>query len=120
MKTSRILAAFIWFPLLAAMAAAAPLPRVFSLDPQRLADARARVAANDPAFAPALGRLQREAEKAMRAKPASVMDKPKTPPSGDKHDYLSLAPYSWPDPAKPDGLPWINRDGQVNPSNRLR
>jgi len=67
---------------------------------------------------PALGRLRVDADKALKAKPLSVMDKTRTPPSGDKHDYLSLAPYSWPDPAKSDGLPWINRDGQVNPESR--
>jgi hypothetical protein len=97
---------------------AAPAPRVFSLDPQRLALTHARLATNDAALLPALGRLRREADKALKAKPGSVMDKAKTAPSGDKHDYFSLAPYSWPDPAKPDGLPWINRDGQVNPESR--
>lgn len=35
--------------------------------------------------------------------------------SGNPHDYVSIAPYSWPNPSKPDGLPWINRDGEVNP-----
>jgi hypothetical protein len=42
------------------------------------------------------------------------MDKAIVPPSGDKHDYISLAKYWWPDPANPDG-PYIRRDGQVNP-----
>lgn len=37
------------------------------------------------------------------------------PASGDPHDYHSLAPYWWPNPATADGLPWINRDGEVNP-----
>ena len=67
---------------------------------------------------PAVARLLRDADKALAAKPGSVMDKTLMPPGGDKHDYLSLAPYSWPDPAKPDGLPWINRDGEVNPASR--
>jgi hypothetical protein len=67
---------------------------------------------------PALVRLRRDADKALKATTGSVMDKTRMPPSGDKHDYLSLAPYSWPDPAKPDGLPWINRDGEVNPASR--
>jgi len=31
------------------------------------------------------------------------------------HDYFSLAPYFWPDPSKPDGLPYIHRDGVRNP-----
>jgi hypothetical protein len=37
------------------------------------------------------------------------------PPSGDKHDYMSIGPYWWPDPQQPDGLPYIRRDGEVNP-----
>jgi len=105
--------------LLAGAGPAAPVPCVFSLDPHQLVLTKARLATNDAALLPALGRLRREADKALKAAPGSVMDKAKTPPSGDKHDYLSLAPYSWPDPAKPDGLPWINRDGQVNPDSRV-
>ena len=37
------------------------------------------------------------------------------PPSGDQHDYMSVGPYWWPDPNKDDGLPYIRRDGRVNP-----
>src|SRR5258707_381839 len=51
----------------------------------------------------------------MQQKPSSVVTKAVTPPSGDKHDYLSQAPYFWPNPDKPDGLPYINRDGERNP-----
>ena len=47
--------------------------------------------------------------------PVSVMDKGITPPSGDKHDYMSQAPYWWPDPTRPDGRPYIRKDGQRNP-----
>jgi hypothetical protein len=43
------------------------------------------------------------------------MEKKNLPPSGDKHDYMSLAPYHWPDPNKTDGLPYIRKDGQTNP-----
>jgi hypothetical protein len=50
----------------------------------------------------------------------SVMNKAQIPPSGDKHDYLSQAPYWWPDPSKPNGLPYIRRDGERNPElNRI-
>jgi hypothetical protein len=51
----------------------------------------------------------------MSVGPFSVIDKKEVPPSGDKHDYMSLAPYWWPDPAKPNGLPYIRRDGETNP-----
>ena len=35
--------------------------------------------------------------------------------AGGVHDYFSQADYSWPDPTKPDGLPFVNRDGWSNP-----
>lgn len=63
-------------------------------------------------------KLIAEADKALNEGPFSVMDKKLVPPSGDKHDYLSLAPYFWPDPSKPDGKPYIRKDGQVNPETR--
>ncbi len=47
----------------------------------------------------------------------SVMTKPGVGPSGDKHDYLSLSTYYWPNPATLDGLPFIARDGYANPTN---
>ena len=60
----------------------------------------------------------RSAEQALSAGPFSVMDKQRIAPSGDKHDFISLAPYWWPDPAKPGGLPYIRRDGEVNPDSK--
>ncbi len=47
--------------------------------------------------------------------PLSVMDKSSTPASGSKHDYMSRAPYFWYDSTKPNGLPYIRRDGERNP-----
>src|SRR5215831_17811958 len=60
--------------------------------------------------------LIKAADRALEQKPLSVVDKKKVPPSGDKHDYLSQAPYWWPDPSKPDGLPYIRRDGETIPN----
>lgn len=57
----------------------------------------------------------READKNLTATILTVMDKPMIPPSGDKHDYMSMGRYWWPDPTKADGLPYIRRDGVVNP-----
>ena len=56
-----------------------------------------------------------DAESALGRGPYTVTDKTRVPPSGDKKDYASLAPYWWPDPSKPDGLPYRRRDGQTNP-----
>src|SRR6266446_4772019 len=53
--------------------------------------------------------------RAQQQKLLSVTTKAVTPPSGDKHDYLSQAPYFWPDPKSPNGLPYVRRDGERNP-----
>lgn len=66
----------------------------------------------DPAI---LQAAREEADHAMHAGPFSVMEKKQTPPSGDKHDFMSLAPYWWPNPATPNGLPYVRRDGRTNP-----
>jgi hypothetical protein len=52
---------------------------------------------------------------AVSAQTFTVVSKQVTPPSGDKHDYMSQAPYWWPDPKSPNGLPYIRRDGERNP-----
>ncbi|MFC4262052.1 alginate lyase family protein [Ferruginibacter yonginensis] len=59
--------------------------------------------------------LLKQAKKSLEFKPVSVMDKVDVPPSGDKHDYMSIAPYWWPDPSKPNGVPYMRKDGEVNP-----
>lgn len=90
-------------------------PRVFLLDGASLLEVKRRTADGDAALADAVARLRREADQALRAGPFSVVHKQIAPPSGDKHDYMSLGPYWWPDPSKPDGLPYIRRDGETNP-----
>lgn len=90
-------------------------PEVYVLDSAALLATRRRVLSGDPVIMPALDRLRREADAAMAIGPFSVMDKAVVPPSGDKHDYMSCGTYWWPDPDKPDGLPYIRRDGEVNP-----
>jgi len=94
------------------------LPRVFCLNPAILAKSKARVISGNESLRPAMEKLRTEADEALKAGPFSVMDKNLTPPSGDKHDYMSFGPYWWPDPKKADGLPYIRRDGRVNPQAR--
>jgi hypothetical protein len=94
---------------------AADGPPILLLDAARVADLKVRLHAGAPASKPAVDALIRDADKALTLTPLSVMDKGVTPPSGDKHDYMSQAPYFWPDPTKPDGRPYIRKDGQRNP-----
>jgi hypothetical protein len=69
-------------------------------------------------FIKAYKSLIKQGDKSLTEGVFSVMTKTQMPPSGDMHDYLSLAPYFWPDSTKSDGLPWIRKDGQVNPLTR--
>ena len=62
----------------------------------------------------ALVRLKALADDALQHRPRSVTEKETKPPSGDIHDYQSFSRYWWPDPDKPDGLPYIRKDGVVN------
>lgn len=70
---------------------------------------------DQPYYAVAYGHLIEQADDLLNAQPLSVMLKKDAPASGDMHDYMSIARYSWPDPKKPDGLPYITRDGVSNP-----
>ena len=94
-------------------------PRVYELDAEALARAKRRIESGDPRIRPAYERLVREAAAALQVPAASVMDKRRVPPSGDKHDYVSMGPYWWPDSTKPGGLPYIRRDGERNPEIRV-
>ncbi|TWT99471.1 poly(beta-D-mannuronate) lyase [Botrimarina colliarenosi] len=62
----------------------------------------------------ALKDLRKAADDSLNSSPFSVVDKSITPPSGDKHDYLSYSRYWWPNPKTVNGLPYVRRDGQVN------
>jgi len=90
-----------------------------TLRSEALASARTLVRAKDARTAAAYASLIQDANKALTAPIVAVTDK-KTlmPPSGDKHDYFSLSPYWWPDSTKPNGLPYIRRDGVTNPESK--
>lgn len=90
-----------------------PGPRVFLIDNATLAEQKQRYAA-DPNNALAKA-LRDAADRAMKEGPFSVMDKQVVPPSGDKHDYMSMGTYWWPNPNTVNGLPYIRRDGEHNP-----
>jgi hypothetical protein len=97
-----------------------PPPSTLILNAAHLVTARARIRAGDAPLKAALVALEEDAAKPLALQPLSVMDKGVAPPSGDKHDYMSQAPYWWPDPAKPNGRPYIRRDGERNPEiNRI-
>lgn len=69
----------------------------------------------DTGAAQLVARLKEQADHLLDQPAFSVMDKQVVPPSGNKHDYMSQAPYFWYDSSKPNGRPYMRRDGQRNP-----
>lgn len=93
-------------------------PRVFLLNPQNLEQRKKTIADSkktDASLNPAIAKLEKDAQKLLKAEFVSIVTKQANPPSGDKHDYMSQAPYFWRNPKTPDGFPYIRKDGERNP-----
>ena len=99
---------------LAAIAGKAQTPNTLLLNANRLAAIK-KAWKKDEATGQLVKLLQKQAETLLQMNPLSVMDKPAAPTNGNRHDYISQAPYFWYDSSKPNGLPYINRDGRHNP-----
>ncbi|WP_082125084.1 alginate lyase family protein [Aurantiacibacter luteus] len=59
--------------------------------------------------------IVRAADEALERGPYSVTDKPRPIPGAAANDYASIGPYWWPDRSAAGGLPYVRRDGEVNP-----
>ncbi|WMY76137.1 alginate lyase family protein [Buttiauxella selenatireducens] len=89
--------------------------KLYTLDVACLENARRGLQQPFSPLQLALGQLVSEADK-LRGQPTeSVVHKKLRPVSGDPHDYYSLGTYWWPNPRRPNGLPYIRRDGHTNP-----
>lgn len=110
-------------------------PHTFVWSSTHLDETRAKVLSGDPTLKPAVDFADATATQQLTTGPWSVMQKKVIPPSGDKHDYVSLDKYFWPCnfvvkvcndsiEAPPTcnnatGLPWIQHDGCSNPNMSL-
>ena len=68
-----------------------------------------------PMYGAAYRTLLDDADSMLNVTPLSVTMKELKSPSGNKHDYVSLARYFHPNPETPDHLPYIEKDGVTNP-----
>lgn len=93
------------------------MPRLYDI--KEFQKNRIKVKQNDKDFKEAYQQLILKADNSLSYGPVSVMDKKEIPPSGNKHDYMSLAPYHWPNPNTKDGFPYIRKDGETNPEVKL-
>ena len=88
---------------------------VLLMDGNRLVTIKKKIEQKDAPTLQLVTALRKQADELLNSKPVSVMDKAFTPASGDKHDYMSQAPYFWYDSTKPNGLPYMRKDGVRNP-----
>lgn len=86
---------------------------LLKLEPLVLANNRAKL--NEFPWSLAYNKLLSKADKIVKNQIQNITQKSAPSPSGNKHDYVSMAPYWWPDPSKPNGVPYIRKDGQRNP-----
>lgn len=63
-------------------------------------------------------KLLAEADDLLKVDGFSVTKKTGVPPSKNKHDYMSIGPYWWPNPKTSNGLPYVRKDGEINPETR--
>ena len=101
-------------------------PRCAGVSPGVPAEVRARLADGDKALQPALkldvagidrGRILKAANAALTLEPLTITRFRAKLSDGGPNDFYSNGDYWWPDPSKPDGLPYIQRDGESNPDN---
>ncbi|KAJ9606332.1 hypothetical protein H2200_009293 [Cladophialophora chaetospira] len=92
------------------------VPATVVLDGARLYNIKKNLHGGNAELNTVLSRLVKQADRWLLEGPWSVTSKQQIPPSGDKHDYLSQAPYWWRSDT-PDGMPYIRRDGKVNPES---
>lgn len=86
------------------------------LDMTVLSQNKQRINSGDRAVMPAWHTLQFQANRALKQPLYSVTQKSVLPPSGDTHDYFSFSNYWWPNPKSADGMPWVRKDGEINPA----
>ena len=61
--------------------------------------------------------IEEKAQAALKAAVLHITDVQSPHSRSGPHDYYSNGDYWWPNPNTPDGLPYIQRDGQTNPGN---
>lgn len=93
-------------------------PQLIFLSEERLEKVKSLIEKKDQYFTEPYDLLIAGANEELTKAPNPVTNKTQAPPSGDKHDYMSIAPYRWPNPETEDGFPWIVRDGEINTMSR--
>jgi hypothetical protein len=93
-------------------------PRFFGARRGALPIVKQAIAQGETSLMSAYDALLIAADEALAIKPPTVTDKKRHPVTGNLNDYYTQAPYLWPDSSKSDGLPYLPKDGIINPESR--
>jgi hypothetical protein len=93
-------------------------PRFFGARRGALPIVKQSIARGETSLMPAYNALLKAADEALATEPPTVTNKKQHPVTGNLNDYYTQAPYLWPDPSKSDGLPYLPKDGVINPESR--
>jgi hypothetical protein len=107
--------AVVFILLFASLNCIAAASRYFTYDSKSLSQIKEAVKKDSKIYNAAYKALISKADIALTHKSYSVTDKTLLPASGNKHDYYSFGPYWWPNPETKNHLPYIRRDGEINP-----
>jgi hypothetical protein len=88
-------------------------PILFQSDGSEVAIAKLKYVEKNPAYQKMLSDLQATAEKDLKDGPYSIVNKQHSLSGVDPHDYVSLAPYFWPNPDTPNHLPYVPTTASV-------
>lgn len=89
----------------------------FNLDYKDMSELKAELHDGTSPWKEAYGKLIACADSLLKEKPYKVTDGA-VPPTGDVHDFFTIGKYAFPNPNTPDGMPYIRKDGMVNPEAR--
>lgn len=81
---------------------------------------RARTQMGDLNLRNELNLLLKEADILLKIPAPSVLDQKKSPEGVDPHNYVTYAPYWWPNPKTKNGLPYVRKDGVINKKLRAQ
>ena len=92
--------------------------KVSNIDYESLETQKSLIKNGDKQSVENYNKLLAKADNLLKVDGFSVTNKTGVPPSKDKHDYMSIGPYWWPNAKTENGLPYIRKDGEINPDTR--
>lgn len=90
--------------------------QLVSMDYSDLVSIRQEIKKGESTSLKAYRKLLKEADRLLNVAPQSVIPGD-VPIGGTAHDFFCIGKYAWPNPDTETGLPFVRRDGKINPES---